>query len=368
MRPDRARLQRAPVNRERRAALRCDAGFHSRVPPACEHRVPRQGEFGPTLRGQRSLVSCDRHGVRPARSPRSTTSSSSDPAPVVARWRRCSPTLGIRVTMLEAGPMLDPLQEFKEHQWPYDVAHRGAEPGGRRYFGRGKPFGYFTTTSGGWQLEGEPYTVADGSEFDWFRSRIVGADAPITTAASRCGSQTTTLKPVRSGRARRELAHRLRRHRTLLRQGRALHRCGRQSRGNSLGPRRRLPAPAAAQGPRASARGRLPGPWHSLHREPAGRADPVHQRSPGLSLLRAVWPWVSGRLELLGEPDADLPGDGDRTASCDRRGDGSGDRHRRKRAGPRGHLRRQADASRDSACGAGCWCSRPARASRRVSC
>ena len=82
--------------------------------------------------------------------------------------------LGLRVTLLEAGPMLDPYQEFKEHQWPYDIEHRGAEAGGKRYFGRGKPFGYFATTSGGWQLDGEPYTVDEGSEFEWFRSRIVG--------------------------------------------------------------------------------------------------------------------------------------------------------------------------------------------------
>ena len=32
--------------------------------------------------------------------------------------------LGVRVTLLEAGPMLDPFREFKEHQWPYDVDHR----------------------------------------------------------------------------------------------------------------------------------------------------------------------------------------------------------------------------------------------------
>jgi choline dehydrogenase-like flavoprotein len=83
--------------------------------------------------------------------------------------------LGIRVTLLEAGPMLDPLEEFKEHRWPYDYDHRGAEQGGRRYFGGGKPFGFFTTTSGGWELDGEPYTVGDGTEdFWWFRSRIVG--------------------------------------------------------------------------------------------------------------------------------------------------------------------------------------------------
>src|SRR6202023_3368584 len=35
-------------------------------------------------------------------------------------------------------------------------------------------FGYFTTTSGGWQLKGEPYTVAPGNKFEWFRSRVVG--------------------------------------------------------------------------------------------------------------------------------------------------------------------------------------------------
>ena len=83
--------------------------------------------------------------------------------------------LGIRVTLLEAGPMLDPLAEFKQFRWPYDYDHRGAEEGGRRYFGGGKPFGFFTTTSGGWELDGEPYTVADDTgDFWWFRSRIVG--------------------------------------------------------------------------------------------------------------------------------------------------------------------------------------------------
>jgi len=81
---------------------------------------------------------------------------------------------GLKVALLEAGPMLDPYKEFKEHQWPYDVPHRGADEGGADYFGKGKPFGYFSTTSGGWELEGEPYTVGEGSQFTWFRSRIVG--------------------------------------------------------------------------------------------------------------------------------------------------------------------------------------------------
>jgi len=81
---------------------------------------------------------------------------------------------GLKVALLEAGPMLDVKKEFKEHKWPYDYDHRGAEEGGKSYFGKGKSFGFFTTTSGGWQLDGEPYTVGEGSQFQWFRSRILG--------------------------------------------------------------------------------------------------------------------------------------------------------------------------------------------------
>jgi len=83
--------------------------------------------------------------------------------------------LGISVALLEAGPMLNPAKDFKEHMWPYEVPHRGMGDAGEGYFGRSPwSFGYFTTTSGGWKLEGEPYTVAPGSKFQWFRSRIVG--------------------------------------------------------------------------------------------------------------------------------------------------------------------------------------------------
>ena len=34
--------------------------------------------------------------------------------------------LGVRVALLEAGPMLNPARDFKEHLWPYQVDHRGA--------------------------------------------------------------------------------------------------------------------------------------------------------------------------------------------------------------------------------------------------
>jgi choline dehydrogenase-like flavoprotein len=82
--------------------------------------------------------------------------------------------LGIHVTLLEAGPMLHPETDFKEHKWPYDYPHRGSGEGGASYFGRGRDFGWFSAHAGGWHLEGEPYTVAEGSKFQWFRSRIVG--------------------------------------------------------------------------------------------------------------------------------------------------------------------------------------------------
>ncbi len=81
--------------------------------------------------------------------------------------------LGIQVTLLEAGSMLEPVRDFKEHMWPYEVEHRGAGQGGAHYFGR-QPWNYFWTPNAFWDIEGEPYTVAQGSQFRWCRSRIIG--------------------------------------------------------------------------------------------------------------------------------------------------------------------------------------------------
>lgn len=81
--------------------------------------------------------------------------------------------MGINVALLEAGPMLNPAKDFKEHMWPHQVDHRGAGEGGAAYFGR-QQWGYFSAPNGYWDIDGEPYTVAPGSEFRWFRSRILG--------------------------------------------------------------------------------------------------------------------------------------------------------------------------------------------------
>jgi choline dehydrogenase-like flavoprotein len=80
---------------------------------------------------------------------------------------------GIRVALLEAGPMLTPQKDFKEHVWPYQVNHRGAGPHADMYFGR-QQWGYFNAPNGYWDVPGEPYTVAPGEEWKWFRSRILG--------------------------------------------------------------------------------------------------------------------------------------------------------------------------------------------------
>ena len=79
---------------------------------------------------------------------------------------------GLDVVMLEAGPPLYPEKDYKEHVWPYELAHRGAGIGGEGFEDFGKT--EFMAPNGAWTIEGEPYTSAPGTNFRWFRSRIVG--------------------------------------------------------------------------------------------------------------------------------------------------------------------------------------------------
>jgi choline dehydrogenase-like flavoprotein len=74
---------------------------------------------------------------------------------------------GANVVMLEAGPMWDAATDSAMFKWPYDSPRRGAPTPERQ-------FGEFDGALGGWTLEGEPYTSAPGSQFDWFRSRMLG--------------------------------------------------------------------------------------------------------------------------------------------------------------------------------------------------
>ena len=81
--------------------------------------------------------------------------------------------LGVQVTLVEAGPMLNPAKHYKEHMWPWQVGHRGAGDHAELYFNR-MQWGYFNAPNGYWDIDGEPYTVGEGSQFRWFRSRILG--------------------------------------------------------------------------------------------------------------------------------------------------------------------------------------------------
>jgi choline dehydrogenase-like flavoprotein len=77
---------------------------------------------------------------------------------------------GLSVVMLEAGPPVNPEKDYKEHVWPYQLPHRGAGVGGKAQ----ENFSEFLAPNASWEIQGEPYTVATGSRFRWFRSRIVG--------------------------------------------------------------------------------------------------------------------------------------------------------------------------------------------------
>lgn len=74
---------------------------------------------------------------------------------------------GARVVMLEAGPDFDVERDGAMLTWPYESPRRGAATPERH-------FGEFDAGWGGWSLDGEPYTVADGEVFDWFRVRMLG--------------------------------------------------------------------------------------------------------------------------------------------------------------------------------------------------
>jgi len=74
---------------------------------------------------------------------------------------------GAKCLMLEAGSWYDTAKESKMLEWPYNAPHRGAST-------PQKPFGYFDASVGGWQVDGEPYTSAPGSEWRWWRSRMLG--------------------------------------------------------------------------------------------------------------------------------------------------------------------------------------------------
>ena len=75
---------------------------------------------------------------------------------------------GVRVLMLEAGRDYDAVSETPMFETLEDAPLRGTST-------PDKPFGYYdATVDGGWRVPGEPYSSAEGTDFLWWRSRMLG--------------------------------------------------------------------------------------------------------------------------------------------------------------------------------------------------
>ncbi|TLF44442.1 GMC family oxidoreductase [Maribacter aurantiacus] len=75
---------------------------------------------------------------------------------------------GLNVAVVEAGPFFDPAdpKTMTQLKWPYDSPRRGA--------GTDRAFGEWDQSWGDWEVEGEPYTHEEGTEFKWWRARMLG--------------------------------------------------------------------------------------------------------------------------------------------------------------------------------------------------
>jgi choline dehydrogenase-like flavoprotein len=77
-------------------------------------------------------------------------------------------TAGKKVLMLEAGRDYDPKTETPMFKTAREAPLMGAPT-------TDKNFGYYdATVDGGWQVPGEPYTTGKGTEFKWWRARMLG--------------------------------------------------------------------------------------------------------------------------------------------------------------------------------------------------
>ena len=74
---------------------------------------------------------------------------------------------GAKVLMLEAGPYFDPAKHSAQLKFTYESPRRGAAT-------KERAGGDYDAAYGGWEIDGEPYTRKDNTEFEWFRSRMLG--------------------------------------------------------------------------------------------------------------------------------------------------------------------------------------------------
>ncbi|MDB5190990.1 MAG: family oxidoreductase [Segetibacter sp.] len=74
---------------------------------------------------------------------------------------------GLKVALIEAGADYDPAKNVTQLKWPWESLRRGAAT---KY----RPFGDFDASYWGWDIDGEPFTKEAGTQWDWWRSRMVG--------------------------------------------------------------------------------------------------------------------------------------------------------------------------------------------------
>ncbi|HXG68642.1 MAG TPA: NAD(P)-binding protein, partial [Blastocatellia bacterium] len=85
---------------------------------------------------------------------------------------------GLKVVVLEAGRKVDPLKEYTEHTWPYELERRGF--GNRREYEKTQPIQsrcYACNEYGRHFFVNDienPYTTPPNKPFYWIRSRQVG--------------------------------------------------------------------------------------------------------------------------------------------------------------------------------------------------
>lgn len=74
---------------------------------------------------------------------------------------------GLKVCIIEAGPMYDPQKNVTQLKNPWESPRRGAST---KY----RPFGDFDASYWGWEIDGEPYTKEKGTDWLWWRARMLG--------------------------------------------------------------------------------------------------------------------------------------------------------------------------------------------------
>lgn len=74
---------------------------------------------------------------------------------------------GLKVCLIEAGPMYDPAKNVTQLKNPWESPRRGAST-------KFRPFGDFDACYWGWEIDGEPYTRKDNTKWDWWRARMLG--------------------------------------------------------------------------------------------------------------------------------------------------------------------------------------------------